>query len=43
MAAQLAELEADWEKQLLEADAHPGVDFTWDRALEVLGLCWGQG
>jgi len=43
VAAQLMELEADWEKQLLEAEAHPGVDFTWDRALEVLGLCWGQG
>jgi mono/diheme cytochrome c family protein len=42
VAAQLAELQADWEKRLLEAEAKPGVDFTWDRALEVLGLGWGQ-
>jgi hypothetical protein len=42
VAAPLAELQADWEKRLLDAEAHPGVDFTWDRALEVLGLGWGQ-
>ena len=26
----------------MQAEAHPGVDFTWDRALEVLGLGWGR-
>jgi len=43
MAAPLAEMQADWEKRLLEADANPGIDFAWDRALEVLGLVWGGG
>lgn len=43
VAAQLAALQADWEQHLLYAEAHPDEDFTWDRALEVLGLGWGQG
>ncbi|MBX7208614.1 MAG: PSD1 and planctomycete cytochrome C domain-containing protein [Verrucomicrobiaceae bacterium] len=42
LAAQMAELQADWEKRLLHAEAHPDEDFTWDRALELLGLQWGQ-
>lgn len=42
VATALAELQADWEKRLMDAEAKPGVDFTWDRALEVLGLGWGQ-
>ncbi len=42
IAAPLAELQADWERQLLAAEANPNVDFLWDRALEVLGLTWGQ-
>jgi hypothetical protein len=42
LAVQMAELQADWEKRLLHAEAHPGEDFTWDRSLELLGLQWGQ-
>jgi hypothetical protein len=38
----LAELQADWEKRLLHAEAHPNEDFAWDRTLELLGLQWGQ-
>jgi hypothetical protein len=38
----LAELQADWERRLLAAEAKPDEDFTWDRALELLGLQWGQ-
>ena len=38
----LAELQADWEQRLLDAESHPNEDFAWDRALEVLGLQWGQ-
>ncbi|QDT97138.1 PSD1 and planctomycete cytochrome C domain-containing protein [Gimesia aquarii] len=38
----LATLQADWEKQILHAEAHPGDDFSWDRKLELLGLQWGQ-
>ena len=40
--APLAEMQADWERRLLETEVHPGVDFTWDRTLELLGLQWGQ-
>jgi hypothetical protein len=42
LAEQLAELQADWERRMLETEAHPGDDFRWDRALELLGLQWGQ-
>ena len=42
VAAPLDELQADWERRLLEAEAKPGVDFAWDRTLELLGLQWGQ-
>ncbi|MDZ4287459.1 MAG: PSD1 and planctomycete cytochrome C domain-containing protein [Prosthecobacter sp.] len=42
VAAPLAKLQADWEKRILETEAHPGVDFAWDRTLELLGLQWGQ-
>ncbi len=38
----LAALQADWEKRLLYAEAHPDEDFAWDRTLELLGLQWGQ-
>ena len=38
---ELAELQAGWEKRLLEAEANPGKDHRWDRAYEVLGLVWG--
>jgi hypothetical protein len=41
--AKLAELQADWERRLLEAEVDPNADFAWQRALEVLGLTWGQG
>lgn len=42
VAAPLAELQADWERRILHAEAHPGEDFAWDRSLELLGLQWGQ-
>jgi len=42
VAKPLAELQADWEKRLLYAEAHPDKDFAWDRTLELLGLQWGQ-
>ena len=42
VAAALADLQADWERRLLFAEAHPGDDFAWDRTLELLGLQWGQ-
>jgi hypothetical protein len=41
--ATLAELQADWERRLLDAEVNPHADFAWQRALEVLGLTWGQG
>ena len=42
VAQPLAELQADWERRLLHAEAHPNEDFVWDRTLELLGLQWGQ-
>jgi len=39
----LAELQADWEQRLMDAEVNPNADFAWQRALEVLGLTWGQG
>ena len=42
VATSLAELQADWEQRLLFAEANPGQDFSWDRALELIGLQWGQ-
>ena len=42
LATPLAELQAEWEQRLLHAEAHPNEDFAWDRALELLGLQWGQ-
>ena len=42
LAEQVAAFQADWERRLLHALAHPGEDFTWDRQLELLGLQWGQ-
>jgi mono/diheme cytochrome c family protein len=41
-AAPLAELQAEWERTMLHTETHPGEDFSWDRALELLGLQWGQ-
>ena len=38
---ELEQLQAQWEQKLLEADRHPGQEYTWDRAWEVLGLIWG--
>jgi Protein of unknown function (DUF1553)/Protein of unknown function (DUF1549)/Planctomycete cytochrome C len=40
---ELETMQLDWEKRLLDAETNPGVDHRWDRALEVLGLIWGQG
>ncbi|MFO0870682.1 MAG: DUF1549 domain-containing protein [Pirellulales bacterium] len=42
VAERLQELQADWERRLLHAESHPGEDFSWDRALELIGLQWGQ-
>jgi hypothetical protein len=42
VAAKIAELQAGWERRILEAEVRPGVDFAWDRTLELLGLQWGQ-
>lgn len=42
LMADIRELQQDWEKRLLYAESHPGEDFAWDRALELLGLQWGQ-
>jgi hypothetical protein len=39
----LAEMQADWERRLLDAETNPDAPFAWQRALEVLGLVWGQG
>ena len=41
-AAKIVDLQADWEKNLLNAESHPNEDFAWDRTLELLGLQWGQ-
>ncbi|MFN7766066.1 MAG: PSD1 and planctomycete cytochrome C domain-containing protein [Planctomycetaceae bacterium] len=38
----LAQLQAEWERMMLRTEAQPGEDFGWDRALELLGLQWGQ-
>ena len=38
----LTQLLVEWERKMLETEAHPGEDFGWDRALELLGLQWGQ-
>ena len=38
----LVQLQAEWERMLLQTEAQPGEDFGWDRALELLGLQWGQ-
>jgi hypothetical protein len=38
----LAQLQAEWERMMLQTEAQPGEDFGWDRALELLGLQWGQ-
>jgi hypothetical protein len=42
LAKEIAELQARWEKRLLEAVAQPGKDYIWDRQWEVLGLIWGE-
>ena len=43
VAAALAVLQAQWEEKLLWTESNPGHDHRWDRALEILGLIWGQG
>lgn len=43
VTAALAKLQADWERRLLDAEVNPNAEFAWQRALEVLGLTWGQG
>lgn len=42
VSVSLNELQTAWEEKLLWTEAHPGADHHWDRALEVLGLIWGQ-
>ncbi|MBI4584956.1 MAG: DUF1553 domain-containing protein [Planctomycetes bacterium] len=41
LTEEIAELQALWERKLLEAAAQPGKDHVWDRQWEVLGLVWG--
>jgi mono/diheme cytochrome c family protein len=41
-AAEIAALQEDWERMILFTESNPGVDFAWDRTLELLGLQWGQ-
>ena len=41
LAADLAKLQARWERRLLQAAADPGRDHRWDRQWELLGLIWG--
>ncbi len=41
--ASLAEMQADWERRLLDAETNNEATFAWQRSLEVLGLTWGQG
>jgi hypothetical protein len=38
---ELEDLQAQWERKILEADRNPGQEYVWDRAWEVLGLVWG--
>lgn len=42
VAGPLAELQTNWEQKMLYTESHPNEDFAWDRALELLGLQWGQ-
>ena len=42
VAAPLAELQVDWERKMLRTEQYPEDDFAWERALELLGLQWGQ-
>lgn len=41
-AVTLESLQSEWEKKILYTESHPNEDFGWDRALELLGLQWGQ-
>ncbi len=43
LAVELAGLQAEWEQRILDAETNPNAEFAWQRALEVLGLVWGQG
>jgi len=40
LETELASLEAQWEKRVLDAAAHPAKDHHWDRQWELLGLVW---
>jgi hypothetical protein len=42
VAKDLAQLQARWEKKLLQAVAQPGKNYVWDRQWELLGLIWGE-
>ena len=42
LASRLNELQQQWEQKILYTEANPGIDFSWDRTLELLGLQWGQ-
>jgi hypothetical protein len=39
---EIGSLQARWERKLLQAVAHPGRDYIWDRQWEILGLIWGE-
>lgn len=40
--AEIESLQRDWERELLFTEANPGRGYEWERALELLGLIWGQ-
>ncbi len=43
LAAEIQELQKQWEAKLLFARDNPGADWFWDRQWELLGLVWGGG
>jgi hypothetical protein len=42
IAAELATLQATWEQKMVFAEANPGQDHAWGRALEILVTSWGR-
>ena len=43
LETELTPQQAEWEKKVLDAEVHPGKDYKWDRAWELLGLVWERG
>ncbi|MBI3118543.1 MAG: DUF1553 domain-containing protein, partial [Candidatus Hydrogenedentes bacterium] len=43
VAQEVASLQTEWERRMLEAADHPETaDYRWARQWEILGLIWGQ-